>query len=201
MGQEVLYHIDYAEMFRYQTNIIYPPMYGATVHVSDLKNEMIGGDFYVYPAGLDHYATRGYKGMHGLESKDQDSCCVPYRYKRGIFCDGNLPHASSRIEHLPESKERVIIGLNVFNHEIGPFAAEFPEHSGKFNTYVKIHQASLENLWRSPKSSNDTEALAQPSRFTLDDVRKNPKLAKFLKLLLRHKKQQAAAATVAKPSH
>ena len=34
LSDEVAYHIDYAEILRYQTNIIHPPLYGATLHLT-----------------------------------------------------------------------------------------------------------------------------------------------------------------------
>ncbi|ETV67995.1 hypothetical protein, variant 4 [Aphanomyces astaci] len=55
----VAYHIDYAEMFRYQTNITYPPLYSGTLHVSPLSADTIhGGAFYAHPDGLSHYKVR-----------------------------------------------------------------------------------------------------------------------------------------------
>ncbi|KAF1779706.1 hypothetical protein GQ600_25869 [Phytophthora cactorum] len=37
---ETEYHLDYAEQVRYETNVIFPPIYGATLHVSPLHNEV-----------------------------------------------------------------------------------------------------------------------------------------------------------------
>ena len=69
----VEYHIDYAELYRYETNVIHPPLYAGTAHVSplntayDFTNErkdatMKGGSFCVNTDGLGHYRKFGYKG-------------------------------------------------------------------------------------------------------------------------------------------
>lgn len=58
------YHIDYAELYRYETNVIYPPMYAGTCQVSPVHGEedMIGGDFHANIGGVEHYRKFGYKG-------------------------------------------------------------------------------------------------------------------------------------------
>ena len=71
----VEYHIDYAELYRYETNVIHPPLYAGTAHVSPLntstvyddftgqeKGAMKGGSFCVNTDGLNHYQKFGYKG-------------------------------------------------------------------------------------------------------------------------------------------
>jgi hypothetical protein len=55
----VEYHIDYAELYRYETNIIHPPLYAATAHVSPHSIEMRGGQFMANMQGLDHYKRYG----------------------------------------------------------------------------------------------------------------------------------------------
>jgi hypothetical protein len=49
---------------RYETNIIYPPLYAGTCHVSPLHGEedMVGGDFRANIKGIEHYRKFGYKG-------------------------------------------------------------------------------------------------------------------------------------------
>ena len=64
---QVEYHIDYAELYRYETNIIHPPLYAGTVQVSPLGTQSItqanktmeGGSFLVNTAGLEHYKRLG----------------------------------------------------------------------------------------------------------------------------------------------
>lgn len=60
----VQYHIDYAELYRYETNVIYPPMYAGTCQLSPVHSEedMIGGDFQANIGGVEHYRRFGYKG-------------------------------------------------------------------------------------------------------------------------------------------
>ena len=62
---EVEYHIDYAELYRYETHIIQPPLFAGTCHLSPFtsNNDMIGGDFMANIRGLDHYLKFGYKGL------------------------------------------------------------------------------------------------------------------------------------------
>lgn len=59
----VQYHIDYAELYRYETNVIYPPMYAGTCQLSPVhsEEEMIGGDFQANIGGVEHYRKFGYK--------------------------------------------------------------------------------------------------------------------------------------------
>lgn len=78
---ETEYHLDYAEQVRYETNVVFPPIYGATLHVSPLHNQgdsgakddgatpnqgretssFDGGGFHVNLTGLAHYDKYGYK--------------------------------------------------------------------------------------------------------------------------------------------
>ncbi len=62
----VQYHIDYAELYRYETNIIYPPLYAGTCQVSPISGseDMEGGDFQANVTGVEHYRRFGYKGRH-----------------------------------------------------------------------------------------------------------------------------------------
>jgi hypothetical protein len=73
-GQSVSYHIDYAELLRYEYNVTVPPLWAGTIQCSNLRNQvhndnasvgeniMQGGEFCVNLRGLDHYAEHGYKG-------------------------------------------------------------------------------------------------------------------------------------------
>ena len=60
----VQYHIDYAELYRYETNVIYPPLYAGTCQVSPFNgdDDMVGGDFQANIRGIEHYREFGYKG-------------------------------------------------------------------------------------------------------------------------------------------
>lgn len=70
----VEYHIDYAELYRQERNIIVPPLYAGTCHISPMADgDMIGGDLMVNTKGLDHYKQFGYKGDNA-----------------SIFCQKNL---------------------------------------------------------------------------------------------------------------
>ena len=110
---KVEYHVDYAELYRYETNIIYPPLYAATCHLSPFQDgDMVGGDFQVNLGGLDHYMRFGYKGR--LRPKEEfeadlqqgaDWVTVKYKFNRGIFYDGTLPHMSTPVQSIRASDE------------------------------------------------------------------------------------------------
>ncbi|RHY02667.1 hypothetical protein DYB25_002215 [Aphanomyces astaci] len=100
---------------------------------------------------------------------------VPYTHRQGVLIDGNMPHGSTPVTRLPPGVRRVVVGLNMFNHEIGPFAQAYPEHSAKFNKYVKVAQAAAKT--RQPELSVST-------------IRANPKQAAFLVYLLRKAKEK-----------
>ncbi|GLE11070.1 hypothetical protein PINS_up023368 [Pythium insidiosum] len=156
---ETEYHLDYAEMLRFETNVIFPPLYGATLHVS--RGAIEGGGFHVNRRGLEHYREYGYKtrrlssklSTDALESvatshQEPGWTSIPYRFRRGIICDGDFPHFSGRVRALPSAasraddlpKRRVVVGFNLFPHAIGDFVARYPEHSDAFNRYVKLSQ-------------------------------------------------------------
>jgi len=192
VGNSVQYHIDYAEMFRFQTNTIYPPMYGGTLHLTK-TSEMEGGGFFVHKDGLEHYRKFQYKcsleklGWDGTginattQQSDSDSNWVevPYKYNQGTLCDGDLPHFSAPVRSIPKGLKRVIVGFNVCNHEIGPIVQEFPEHSAKFNRFVKLSQTA-------------TKTTRLGGGLTVEACKANPKLAAFVKLLARKMKETEA---------
>eukprot|EP00536_Pseudo-nitzschia_multiseries_P005560 jgi/Psemu1/323937/estExt_fgenesh1_pg.C_1050003 len=175
VGDSVRYHIDYAEMFRFQTNVIYPPMYGGTLHLTP-TNDMIGGEFCANLGGLDHYREFRYKcPLESLDcDKSGDWIKVPYRYNRGTLCDGTLPHFSAPVLSIPDGRKRVIVGFNVCNHEIGPIVQAYPEHGARFNKFVKMSQTA--GKFR--------------GGLTVEAVKNNPRLAAFVKLLAKKMKEK-----------
>ncbi|CAI5718094.1 unnamed protein product [Hyaloperonospora brassicae] len=237
---ETEYHVDYAEQVRYETNVLFPPIYGATLHVSPLRSsssssssksgatctdeELVeegqretgvleGGSLYVNVKGLDHYEKYGHKTrkrstrlttdeLEELSQTEPGWERVPYVYRRGIVCDGELPHFGGRVRSLPTSLssvkdakvsvKRVIVGFNLFPSEIGACVAKFPEHSGAFNRYVKLSQAAV-------KRTKALSTAGNKGGWTLASVRANPKQAAFLKLLARRvretEKQKSEAVT------
>ncbi|POM74505.1 Hypothetical protein PHPALM_8538 [Phytophthora palmivora] len=226
-NDETEYHLDYAEQVRYETNVVFPPIYGATLHVSPLHSNdetgtlnqgretssFDGGGFHVNLTGLSHYDKYGYKTrkqtqklttdeLEELSNSEQGWKCVPYKYRRGILCDGEFPHFSGRVRTLPAAVssptigdselpvKRVVVGFNLFPSEIGACVAKFPEHSGAFNRYVKLSQAAVKQTKLLSTSSNK-------GGWTLASVRANPKQAAFLKLLarkVRENQQQKGAS-------
>jgi hypothetical protein len=231
---ETEYHLDYAEQVRYETNVAFPPIYGATLHVSPLHaagsegaqeeastpnqtratSAFEGGGFHVNLTGLAHYDEYGYKTrkqphrlttdeLEQLSSSEPGWQRVPYRYRRGILCDGEFPHFSGRVRTLPTSVspptggaqaelpvKRVVVGFNLFPSEIGACVAKFPEHSGAFNRYVKLSQAAV-------KQTKLLSTAGNKGGWSLASVRANPKQAAFLKLLARKVRENEAAAKAA----
>ena len=223
---ETEYHLDYAEQVRYETNVIFPPIYGATLHVSPLHNDtcgetveegqrktslLEGGSFYVNVKGIEHYEKYGHKTrkqptrlttdeLEELSQTEPGWERVPYLYRRGILCDGELPHLSGRVRTLPTSVsssegvelpiKRVIVGFNLFPSEIGACVAKFPEHSGAFNRYVRLSQAAVKQTKLLSTASNK-------GGWTLASVRANSKQAAFLKLLARKVREKDRQKSVA----
>jgi len=144
----VQYHIDYAELYRYETNIIYPPIYAGTCHLSPLNGDadMIGGDFQANVRGVDHYKQFGYKGkLASPEAFQEDLLSADwvrarYRFNRGILHDGNYPHLSTKVTHLKPGTKRVILGFNSFPRAVGECCTRAPEHSDAFNRTIKLYQ-------------------------------------------------------------
>ncbi|KAI9918317.1 hypothetical protein PsorP6_012256 [Peronosclerospora sorghi] len=115
---------------------------------------------------------------------------VSYNFRRGILCDGEFPHLSSRVRSLVPGAsasdlplKRVVVGLNLFPTEIDASVAKFSEHSGAFNRYVNLSHAAVKQTPRlySPRHGGG---------WTLASVRSNPKQAAFLKLLVRKVREQ-----------
>lgn len=135
VSNEVQYHIDYAELYRYETNIIHPPLYAGTCQISPLQGtDMLGGDFYANLSGLDHYKDFGYKGLLKSESELQDDIessgdwvRVRYKCNRGTLHDGDFPHFSSPVRQLVPDKRRVIMGFNFFSDAVGECCVRAPE--------------------------------------------------------------------------
>ena len=73
-NKEVTYHLDYAEQFRMQTNVIWCPMLATVCNVTPCREgEMIGGEFAANMDGIDHYAKFGHRGrLHGIEELNKN---------------------------------------------------------------------------------------------------------------------------------
>jgi hypothetical protein len=144
LSNEVQYHVDYAELYRYETHIIHPPLYAGTCHISPLQGkDMTGGDFYANMSGLDHYKQYGYKSllkpqadlMKDIESSG-DWVRVRYKRNRAILHDGDFPHFSSPISQLAPDKKRVILGFNFFSDALGECCVRAPEVSERVNHII-----------------------------------------------------------------
>lgn len=208
-GASVQYHIDYAELLRYEYNVTVPPLWAGTIQCSALCNNdlitenakpskrMVGGEFCVNLRGLDHYAEHGYKGMisgdpmGGWKSLDTaiggvhlDSSnkwvTIPYACNRGIVHNGDLPHLSAPIQHIDDDNlSRVIVGFNVFGHDVGSRVAKAPEHSRQFRRQVKLYRTTL----RAPKDIGGR----RNGGMDLSQIRKNKGLTKLLVLAKRER--------------
>ncbi|KAJ0396079.1 hypothetical protein P43SY_008761 [Pythium insidiosum] len=201
-NDETEYHLDYAEMLRYETNVIFPPLYGATLHVS--RGDIEGGGFHVNRRGLEHYREYGYKTRRQSSKLSTDALevaatthqepgwtSVPYRFRRGIICDGDFPHFSGRVRALPPAGDaalptrRVVVGFNLFPHAIGEFVSRYPEHSDAFNRYVKLSQS----IFRTGQVQQHDED-RKTNAWSLETLKRNPKQAAFIKWLARKVREQ-----------
>ena len=127
-----------------------------------------------------------------------DWVTVPYRYNRAIFHHGQLPHLSTPIQSIstsssdasgPSKKLRVILGMNVFGHDIGQEVSRAPEHSDAFRRKIKMYRALLSK----PCTNGDgyERSLAQyNSKISVEAVKKNKALSKLLVLAKREKVKQ-----------
>lgn len=147
-NDEVRYHIDYAELYRYETNVIYPPVYAGTCQLAPVRSpkDMIGGAFCANIDGLEHYRKFGYKGkLQPAETFEEDLQSpqwinIPYLENRGIMHDGDFPHLSTKITHIRDGVKRVILGFNVFTDHVAECNLRAPEHSDAFNRTIKLYQ-------------------------------------------------------------
>ena len=300
-GHSVQYHIDYAELLRYEYNVTVPPLWAGTIQCSDLTNYvetkedaitsveaqwdgvheccghcrhkkpiikkhvyarnihphkplrctvdgihecgaicerpqrasekitkhqcfMEGGEFCVNLRGLEHYSEHGYKGnisgdafggwkrpiyqhcKRGKLFRDHNSqwVTVPYVFNRGIVHKGDLPHLSAPIKHIgantslnkcrnseihrKSSPSRVIVGFNVFGHDVGEVISHAPEHSRAFRRKVKLYRATV-GACTSEKfnKANDDNVTRSTSGLNYSQIRQNKVLTKLLVLAKREK--------------
>lgn len=166
----VSYHIDYGELLRYKTGVIHPPVYAATVQCTretEGGSNWGGGGYFANTEGLAHYESHGYKGCKLPQGRGAKGVMldpspregngwveVPYKYRRGTWHTGELPHQSGEVtygslgdDNCGDSgntgwgRTRVIVGINAFDHVCGPEISKAPEHSDAFNREVRLCQA------------------------------------------------------------
>ncbi len=171
---QVPYHLDYAEQIRYESNVIVPPLLAGTLQCT--RDKIHGGDFVVSLEGIPHYQKHGYKCKRRQPSLD-GMITVPYHFNQLTCHLGNLPHASTKIEHIGGKQSRVIIGFNVFGHDVGPTVQRAPEHSDQFRRKIQAHRALLR--LRSNKES-----------LSLEQLKRNKPLSKLLVLAKRERIKQ-----------
>lgn len=212
-GQCTQYHIDYAELLRYEYNVTVPPLWAGTIQCSELSNgngssdecsgAMHGGEFCVNLRGLEHYAEHGYKGNLSGDASGgwlrpvTEQCengevhvnnnnqwvTIPYAFNRGIVHRGDLPHLSAPVESINcPGISRVIVGFNVFGHDVGAHIAKAPEHSRTFRRKVRLYRSTINTCNRG------TDSCTQKSGgMDLSQIRKNKGLTKLLVLAKREK--------------
>ena len=200
LTDSVEYHIDYAELYRYETDIICPPLLAGTIQVSPVHNEedMKGGDFMVNTNGLNHYKKFGYKGkLSSVEDLSADLSdpswkTIRYRCNRGIIHDGTFPHLSTPITHLSPGLSRVIIGLNFFSRypaELGECCQRAPEHSDAFNRTIRLYQTLNSTCPINKMDDIQMEDNKVKKGISAKEVLKNPALAKLLVAAAKKMKQ------------
>ena len=121
---------------------------------------------------------------------------VPYRYNRAIFHHGQLPHLSTSIKSISpsgqdaennrqRSKSRVILGMNVFGHDIGPDVSKAPEHSDAFRRKIKMYRALLSKP--SQNGDGSERSSTHDTKLSVEAVKNNKALSKLLVLAKREK--------------
>ena len=227
-GNSVQYHIDYAELLRYEYNVTVPPLYAGTIQCSQLWNDlkrlttnqnhqtMKGGEFCVNLQGLDHYSEHGYKGNISGDSSggwrrpekndNTDQCpkgihtnynsqwvTIPYAFNRGIVHRGDSPHLSAPVESISDNNacplSRVIVGFNVFGHDVGERISKAPEHSKTFRRKVRMYRSTI-NTCKPKESKNDARNKPKQTGMDISQIRKNRGLTKLLILAKREKVKQ-----------
>ena len=73
-------------------NIIHPPLYAGTIHISPLseaEGDIVGGSFKANTEGIDHYKRFGYKGINMQYEYSSDIPLEPtlffYQYCHPIY--------------------------------------------------------------------------------------------------------------------
>ncbi|KAL7463668.1 hypothetical protein ACHAXS_004025 [Conticribra weissflogii] len=163
-GDSVQYHIDYAELLRYEYNVTVPPLWAGTAQCSllwndlsmaksngsnihgpphqhnhsrrDNENIMVGGEFCVNLRGLDHYSEHGYKGnLSGDPMGGYDSPTTK-------SCDGNIHFdQSTHWVTIPYSFNRGIVHRGDLPHLSTPI-----QHIGTCNSALKGDGSSLSRV-------------------------------------------------------
>jgi hypothetical protein len=172
---KVRYHVDYAELIRYEHNVLVPPILAGTLHCT--VGTVRGGAFGVNLDGWNHYEIHGYMGkrsgddMAGYSTPPETPTTtdtyldpetrwmtIPYRYNRLICHSGMLPHLSTPVISLPPGSKRVIVGFNFFCNDIGPVVQQAPEHSPAFLRRVQKQRSSTtrRNLSLATLATNPT---------------------------------------------
>jgi hypothetical protein len=104
---------------------------------------------------------------------------------------GDLPHLSAPVESITDnnsSLSRVIIGFNVFGHDVGNRISKAPEHSKTFRRKVRMYRSTINTC--KPKESNRDGNKPKQSGMDLCQIRKNKGLTKLLVLAKREKVKQ-----------
>jgi hypothetical protein len=135
---------------------------------------------------------------------------VPYRYNRGTLFDGDFPHYATEVTAINNpNMKRVILGFNCFTKELKECNSRAPEHSDAFNRTIKLYQkmaamglsvtsgggvedkygnssndslqdSSINNSTESQSDENLLKKKKKGGGINLEDIKKNPALAKIL---------------------
>lgn len=217
---ETEYHLDYAEMVRYETNVIVPPLYGATLHVSPLRNraegddsresdtedddrvsDFEGGGFHVNVNGLEHYRQYGYKtrlahklstdALEAVSAAEPGWQHVPYLYRRGILCDGEFPHFSGRVRSLPSAPlASATTPERLPAKRVVVGFNLFPPEIGAFVAKFPEHSNAFNKYIKVSQAAVKQAGGQQQQPWSLASLRANPKQAAFLKFLAKKIKEK-----------
>ena len=154
---------------------------------------------------------------------------IPYRYNRGILFDGDFPHYATETQSIREGMKRVILGFNCFTEELKECNLRAPEHSDAFNRTIKLYQkmaamgvpitnSTIDSSKYSKKNDEQSDGSKDPDTrgeentnnndgknkkkggINIEDIKKNPMLAKLLVKAAKTLKEKDNQTTSNKPS-
>ena len=210
VGSQVEYHIDYAELVRYETNIIYPPLYAGTLQITPVEDgEMVGGEFAANMRGLDHYRECGYKcrlkkgaaAEKSFTPADDIGITKSTRAQEGQ--DDLLDTSSSAWMKVPYRCNRGIVHDGDLPH-LSTMIESLPPHLRRviigFNLFTNEVGPAAQRAPEHSSKFNATVKLYQTmaavqgntkkEKLTFSDIKKNKGLYRMLKLVAKKMKEK-----------
>ena len=210
-GASVQYHIDYAELLRYEYNVTVPPLWAGTIQCSALchnpkvkccddtesekmMTKMVGGDFCVNLMGLEHYAKHGYKGM--ISGDPMGGWTSPNTTTDEVHFD-----CSNKWVTIPYAFNRGIVHNGDLPHLSSPITSIDDDHLSRviigFNVFgydvgervalAPEHSRPFRKKVRLYRSTLNASKTDNGGNMNLSQIRKNKGLTKLLVLAKRER--------------